>query len=561
MAKSYDLVIRGGRVIDGTGGPARTADVAIRGDGIADVGDLEPAAETPALEAQGLTITPGFIDAWGAADPLAPAFQGAETKLLQGITTEVAGAGPRFPFPLAEGATMPLQGIDEGLLVPDWTDARGFLTRLARAGTGIHRAVFAGYGQIRAAVIGPSDTHPTRDETRRITKELEEALSAGCVGLSVELSTPPDAFAGPDQVVELGRVLADADAVLALGLRDTGRALEASVDEAIQIARRTGVELVLPGLRISPGPYWEKIEWLEETLKRALEGGIALTVTIEPYCAWAGPLTSILPPELREGSPETVAEKLKGPRRREEIVRALEGHAAGDPDYWTRIRLADVPGPPTEMIRRTASGRAIRMVEDLSGGTAPGGPDRHVPLTSKSSMSIAEVALGRNRSPAEALLALVAEDPGREVLFFEMSEANVERILGWDFAAIGTGEPARPLGDARVAPSIHPRARGAFPRILRRYVREKKKLSQEEAIWRMTALPAERLKLGRRGRVEKGCVADLVLMSMESVADRATFGDPTLAPLGIEHVIVSGRFAVRDGKPTGVKAGGVLRRR
>ena len=556
MAKSYDLMIRGGRLIDGTGAPARAADVAIRGEGIADVGKLEPAAETPVLEASGLTVAPGFIDAWGAADPLAPAFPGAETKLLQGVTTEVAGAGSRFPFPLAEGATAPLEGIGADLIVPDWTDARGFLLRLARATTAIHRAVFAGYGQIRAAVIGPSDSRPTRDEVRRIAKELEGALEAGCVGLSVELSTPPASFAGAEQVVELGRVLADADAVLALGLRDVGRGLEAAVDEAIEIASRTGVELILPALRVAPTPYWGKIDRLEETFARALDEGVHLAATVEPYCAWAGSLSALFPQEMREGSPETVAGRLKSPRTREAVGRAREARAAGDPEYWTRIRLVEPPGSPTGKIRRSASGRAIAMIEDLSGGTA----GRTVPLTSKSSMSVAEVALARNHGPAETLVELVEADPGRDVLFFEMSEANVERILAWDFVTIGSGEPARPLSDARVEPSIHPRARGTFPRVLRRYVRDKKRLTLEEAIRRMTSLAADRLKLGRRGRVEAGCMADLVLMSSEGVADRATFGDPTVPPTGIEHVIVAGRFAVRNGVPTGTRSGQVVRR-
>ena len=192
--------------------------------------------------------------------------------------------------------------------------------------------------------------------------------------------------------------------------------------------------------------------------------------------------------------------------------------------------------------------------------SAQGGAERHVPLTSMSNPSIVELAARRNRTASEALLDLVARDAGREALFFEMSEANVERILGWDYAVVGTGEPARPLTDTRVAPSIHPRARGTFPRVLRRYVRDKRTLSLEEAVRRMTSLPAERLRLGRRGRIEPGCAADLVLMASASVADRATFGDPTQLPVGIEHVVVAGRFAVRDGKPTGVKAGRVLRR-
>jgi N-acyl-D-amino-acid deacylase len=527
MAKSYDLVVRGGRLIDGTGSPARAADVAIRGDAIAEVGAVAPAEETPVLDVSGLTVAPGFVDAWAAADPLAPVLPGAESKLLQGVTTEVEGAGARFPFPLAEGATAPLDGIDPALVGPGWpgwTDAPGFFVELARAGTGVNRALTAGYGQIRAVVVGPSDTNPTRDEAKRIAKELGAALEAGCVGLSVDLSRPPDAYASPEQLVELGRLLADAGAPLALGLRDVGPGLEEAVEEALGVARRAGVDLVLPNLRVGPTPHWGKIDWLERRLTAAIASGTSLCVTVEPYVAWAGPLVSVLPPGLAEGGPEVAAQKLAGQVRREEALRSLEARAAGDEGYWGRVVLP-------------------RRAEAAEG-----------------SPSIAELASERKSPPAEVAVDLVIEDPWTEALFFELNEGVLARMIGWEFAAIGSGEPARPLADGRLAPPLHPRALGAGLRVLRRYCREKKAVALDEAVRRMTSLPAERFRLGERGRVAPGCAADLVVFRAESVADRASFADPTVPPAGVEHVVVGGRFAVRDGSLTGVRPGRVLRR-
>ncbi len=532
MARTYDLVIRGGSVVDGTGSAERLADVALRGEKIADVGELEPTGETPVLDATGLKIAPGFIDAWAAADPLAAAFPGAESKLLMGVTTEVQGAGPHYPFPLGEGATESLDGL--GPIEPDWKDARGFLFGISRAGTAINRAFFASYSQIRNFVMGPSDTRPTRDETLRISRELAASLAAGCVGLEVDLAEPPGAFASAEQVIELGRMLAEAGAVLALTLRDTGGGLESALDEALSVAERTGVEVVFPSMRISPAPYWGKIGWLTARMKEAVEDGVGLSVTVEPYVAWPARLASLLPPNVREGGPEVAAKRLQSPAARSEVLASLVARAEGDEGYWGRFRILRGPEPGGEETPRAD----VTERED----------------------SLADIAAARNRPPAEVLLEILAAHPATEALFFELSEANVASILQWDFTAVGSSSPARPVGDPAAPPPVHPRETGTFVRVLRRYVRDKKVLALEGAVRRMTSLPAERLGLQGRGSIAPGKIADLVLFRMDAVADRSTFGNPAGLPVGIEHVIVAGRFAVRDGKVTGVRAGQVLRR-
>jgi len=535
LAKSYDLVIRGGRLVDGTGAPPRTADIAIRGDTIADIGAIMPTDETPLLEAAGLTVTPGLIDAWGAADPLAPIFTQPETKLLQGITTEVAGAGGRVPFPLGEGGGPGLSEDEERLVVPDWTDAKGFLLRIARAGTAIHRAFFADYGRIREFLVGPSDAALTRDEQRRVAEQLDSALKAGCLGLGADLATPPSAYAKTEEIVELGRILSSAGAVLALGLRDSGPGLEAAVEEAIEIATRSGVELLLPGLRIGPKPSWGKIDWLEKRLARAIDEGVCLTVAIEPYVARVVPLASLLRPGDREGGGKGMADRLASASQREDILRRLDERAAGDDDYWSRITLIPRDGGEEAAEER---------------------PDNWA----RPGLTLSELAAERNRPPAELLLDILAAEPDRRALAFETNEGNLERMLRWDFVAIGSGATARPLSDGRAAPPAHPAARGTFARVLRRYVREKKVLTLEEAVRRMTSLPADRLGLGRTGRIVSGYMADIAVFRAATVADRSTYSDPTRTAHGIDQVIVKGRFAVRNGEPTGVRAGAVTRR-
>ncbi len=531
MAKSYDLVIRGGRLIDGTGAAPRTTDVAVRGDTIADVGAILPTDETPLFEAAGLTVVPGFVDAWAAADPLAPLFTQAETKLLQGVTTDVAGAGGRAPFPLGEGEGRGLSVEEERLIVPDWTDAKGFLLRIGRAGTGVNRAFFADYGRIREAVVGPSDAALTRDEQRHVARELGSALEAGCLGLAVDLASPPAAYAKTEEIVELGRALAAAGAILALGLRDSGPDLESAVEEAIEVATRTGAELLLPDLRIGPKPYWGKIGWLEERLGRAVESGVSLTVTVEPYVARGVTLSSLLTPGGREGGPEALAERLASASGREELLRALDARAAGDEGYWSRITLRPGEDEDPKPAEGTQSGRTL-----------------------------AAEASARKRPPAEIFLDILAEEPEREALVFETNEGNLERMLRWDFTAVGSGAAARPVHGERARPPVHPAERGTFARILRRYVREKKVLSLEEAVRRMSALPAERLRLGRRGKIIAGYAADIALFRAAAVTDRATYADPRPTAHGIDQVIVNGRFAVRNGEPTGVRAGVVVRR-
>ena len=535
MAKSYDLVIRGGRLVDGTGAPPRTADIAIRGDTIADVGAIMPTDETPLLEASGLTVTPGLVDAWGAADPLAPIFTQPETKLLQGITTEVAGSGGRVPFPLGEGAGTGLSEDEERLVVPDWTDAKGFLLRVARAGTAIHRAFFADYGRIRELLVGPSDAALTRDEQRRVAKQISSALEAGCLGLGADLASPPSAYAKTEEIVELGRILSGAGAVLALGLRDSGPQIEAAVEEAIEIATRSGVEILLPGLRLGPKPYWGKIDWLEKRLARAVYEGVCLTVSIEPYVARVVPLASLLRPGDREGGGKGLADRLASATGREGILRSLDARAAGDDDYWSRITLASREGAEAE-----AEGRADH-------GARP-------------ARTLGDLAAERNRPAAELLLDILGAEPERKAVLFETNEGNLERMLRWDFVTIGSGATARPVRDGRATPPLHPAARGTFARVLRRYVREKKVLTLEEAVRRMTSLPADRLRLGRKGRIATGYAADITVFRAAAVADRSTYSDPTLTSHGIDQVIVKGRFAVRNGEPTGVRAGAVTRR-
>ena len=540
MAKSYDLVIRGGRVVDGTGEGAKQADIAIRGDTIIDVGKLSPASETPVLEAAGLVIAPGFIDAWAAIDPFAPAFPGAESKLLQGITTEVAGALGQCPFPVPDGTA----GGDDltGALgsPPGWPDARSYMLSVARAESGIHRAFYADYGQIRSSVIGPTDAPPTRDEARQITRLVESSLEAGCVGLSFDMTEPPSAFADVDELVEVSRVVSDASSLVALVMRDTALDFERSFQDVLDIVSRTGVDLVLPAFRVGPAHNWDKIDWVERQLREINESGKNITLVIEPYVAWTGPLARLLPPEAREGGLQQLKERLGSDTFRAPALEALKQRTAREPDYWSRVRPIGLEASVSAS--ETGSGRLKRLA------------------SSDALITIADVAASRKRPPEEVCLDLIARKPGRVATFFEMNEGNRERELGWDFVAIGSGEPARPLDDPRSSAPVHPRARGAFARLIRRYVREKKRLGLGEAIRKITSFPAERFGLGNRGRVQPDHAADLVLFRSDTIADTATFGKPEELPVGIDHVMVAGRFAVRDGRITGARLGNVLRR-
>lgn len=520
MARSYDLVIQGGRLYDGTGAKPRAIDIAIRGDTIVELGNITPTDETPLLDATGLVVAPGFIDAWAAADPLAPIYPLAESKLLQGVTTEVAGAGNLSPFPLTAGDDI---DTDEATsIVPDWSDARGFLLRVARAGTAINRAFYVSYGRIRRSIIGGSSGAPTRDEAQQILREVDLALSAGCVGVVLDLSQPPAMFASTEELVELARALASFDAVLAVTLRNSGAKLESSLDEFLHTVSRTGVNAVLPSLHVGPEPYWPLITKLDARLRQAVDEGVSLMVTVEPYVARLGTLGALLPFEIRTLVSKDNTQLSNSETVRSQVIAHLQKMDGDDIEFWQRVCPESV-------------------LED--------GAHKFAAFDELESM--------RKQSFRARIAELILQSPDRRALFYESSEAGIEQTISWDFTSIGTSEPARNLIHSNKS-ALHPRIAGTFPRFLRRYIREKNILPLEEAIRRMTSLPAKHLRLGERGIIAEGKAADMVLFHDESIAEKSTYSKPSHSPVGVQHVIVAGRFAVRDGELTGTKVGSVL---
>lgn len=536
MSGPYELVLENATLVDGTGTPARRADVAVRGETIAAVAaalsESEKAASVRRVNLRGRVLAPGFVDvhAHGELEPLADT--SAAGKVAEGVTTEISGNCGCTPFPLfgALRERYEREARDDYGWGPErlnWTSVAEYFQRLDEAGCTLNRGFLLGHGCLRAAVNGYGDNHVGTDGKARMIRETEAALDAGVFGLSTGLVYPPGCYAPLDEVVDLAKVCADRGALYTSHMRCEGDRLEAAIEETLTIARRSGARTQISHLKTSQQRNWHKIAYLEKTLLPARREGLDFHADRYPYVASSTGLDAVLPRWAYAGGNEEELKRLNDPATIAKLeAEVLEKNTA--PDYWERILVA---GVSDEKLRPLIAGR-----------------------------SIAEIAQGWGLRPFEAMRQILIEDKLRtSAIFFSMSEANLEKILSWDFVMIASDATARNItGPTKVA-HPHPRTFGTFPRVLAKYVREKRLFSLEEAVRRMTSLPAEVFHIRGRGRIEQGCFADLVVFDAEQVRDEATFTDPNRFPTGIEQVYVNGTLVVEGGMVLGARPGRVLR--
>jgi N-acyl-D-amino-acid deacylase len=523
----FDFVIRNATLVDGTGDPARTADVGITGERITAVGDLPDGVEARSeIDAAGRVLAPGFVDIHTHSDLSLVADGTGESKLLQGVTTEVVGNCSFAAFPI-EPSRLELHADHLArattAITPWWTDLDGYADALHEEGLAINVAPLAGHGTLRVAAMGVDQRPPTADELDRMKRDLAVALDQGAFGMSTGLTHVPSAYGDFDEVAALATVLADYGALYATHSRVSGSAERGSVGEAIDLGRQTGVTVEFSHLAINNPSRWGTGAELVTLFDEARDEGIDIFFDVYPYHASSSSLTQYLPPWVQAGGTAAMRSKLADPQTRERALADMqEGWFGGIPWLWDRFVISD-----------SSDGYGVaKSLEELSNET---GTD-----------------------PYELTLQLCERYGNRlQVVLFYRTEEDVETFLAHPLAVVGSDGNAIPIHQPEARP--HPRSFGTFPRVLGRYTRDRGVLDLPDAIRKMSAEPARRMGLDDRGVVAEGKIADLVLFDAATVADTTDFGQEPSAPIGIDVVMVGGSLMVDHGTISTDRPGRVLR--
>ncbi|HPW18723.1 MAG TPA: D-aminoacylase [Candidatus Aminicenantes bacterium] len=525
--RDLDLLVAGGTVYDGSGGPPVRADVGISGGAVREVGRIRRSRAAAVVEAGGLAVSPGFIDIHNHTDVHLLVDPKAESAVRQGVATLVSGQCGESPFPLDDGAYEEMRAdlSRDYSLELDWRDIGGFLGRLERSGAALNYSTFVGQGAVRAAVMGRGDRAPSAAELEEMKRLVAEAMAGGALGLSSGLEYTPGSFASTEELIALCRVAARTGGVYATHMRDEEDAVVEAAAEALRIARETPIRLQVSHLKVGFAANWPKLDTVMDMLGKARAEGIDFRADRYPYIASATGLSTLFPVWSREGGTEGFLARLRDPaldaRLRAHIAEQEKGYGS-----WDKVLISDVATDKN----RDLEGRDIL--------TAAGG-----------------------RPPYEFMRDLLIEEGDRVgMVSFYGSEDNLKRILSCPLVGVGSDAvavaPAGPLAKGRP----HPRTYGAFPRALGKYVREEKIAPLEEMVRKMTAMPADHLGLVRRGRIKVGWAADICVFDPDRIVDRATFREPAVFPEGVRTVIVNGQIVVEGGEHTGRLPGRVLRK-
>ncbi len=518
----FDIVFAGGLVVDGTGQPGRRADVGVRGDRIAEIGDLAGRTALRTVDAAGLVVAPGFIDMLGQSDFTILGDPRGVSKVTQGITTEVTGEGVS-PAPVNDTTLADERGLYAGWgLSVDWHDFDGYFRRLERSGIPINLAAFVGATQVRKYVMGEVARAPTPWELARMVALVDTAMQQGALGLSTSLVYAPALHATTEELIALARPAALRGGLYATHLRNEGMRIEAAVAEALRIGQEAGLPVEIWHIKLSGRASWGRMPRLLALLDSARSAGVRVGANSYPYTASATSLASLIPAWAQEGGDSALVRRL------------------GEAATRTRIRR--------ELVRR---GRGI-------GGVMILGVQDTAFLRFEGRL-IRDIARAEHATVYDVLFTILRADSARTgAAFFSMSEDDVRAAVAapWvgvctDFGAVG--------GDGALGyRTVHPRAWGSFPRILGRYVRDERLLTLEAAVRKMTGVAADRFLLRDRGYLRPGSFADITVFDPATIADRATFTGARPAA-GIRYVLVNGRFTLDDGRLTGDRPGRALR--
>ncbi len=525
----YDLLIRNGRIVDGTGNPWFVGDVAIRGDKIIAVGNVPAAKAKRTIDAKGLIVAPGFIDIHSHSDDLLLEDGLAQSKIRQGVTTEVLGegtsAGP------AKGK-LPARRIKER----SWSTLGGYFDSLDASGLSVNVASYVGFDNVWQCVMGTSHTRPTAEQFDDMKKLLDEAMLDGAFGLSTMLAMPPGSLATTDDLVELAKVAARHHGIYSSHIRNEGTGVFAAVDEAIAIGERANLPVDIIHLKIADQKDWGRMNELIAKIDAARARGVNVQAHVYPYTRGNNNLSSIIPPWAHEGGNAKLLERLKDLVIRERLKKEIRGGLPGWYNHFTAVG--------GDWSRMLVSGKG-----SLEGLTM----DRVIEARS------------RGQSPAPDSLdilfdLLIAEAGSIPAVYAHHEEKDMTLALAQPWCSVGSDGSAYAIEGPLRRGNPHPRNFGTFPRVIGVYVRDRKLLRLEDAVRKMTSLNAAKIGLTDRGQLRAGTFADVTIFDPARTIDKATYTAPFQYPEGIEYVVVNGQIVLQGTEHTGAKPGRALRK-
>ena len=515
----FDILLKNGRIIDGTGNPWYRGDVAVKDGLIVGVGRVHGDAET-VIDASSHVVSPGFIDTHSHSDLFLISEPEAKAKVMQGITTEIVGQDGLGEAPIRDDVVDEWRRYLAGLngdpeIEWDWRSFGEYLDRIESAKPSINVVSLVGHGNLRLLAMGMEDRQPTSDERDEMKSLLSESLEQGAIGLSTGLIYAPCVYADTEELVELCRTTAEHDGVFVVHMRNEGDMLLESMDEMVEVGHRSGVHVHISHFKAGGEANWGKSKHSLRKLEDARADGVQMTYDQYPYTAGSTFLSSLLPPWVHEGGVDKLLNRLKEPITRNKII--TEFDAGGRTRDWDQLMVTYLP---------SEKNRALE------------------------GFTMSKIAKRRGQTEVETLIDLVLEEDNRaSMASFTMSEDDVRRIMKHPLGMMCT--------DGILLGNPHPRAYGAFPRVLGHYVREDV-LRLEEAVQRVTSRPAQCFKLHRRGILKPGFHADITIFDPETIKDTASYQNPRQHPEGIRYVIVNGKITVDNGVHTGEGAGMVL---
>ena len=526
----YSLIIRGGRIYDGSGNPWFRGDIGIKGDRIEAIANLRDCDAQKVIEAARLAVAPGFIDIHTHSDTSLLLDSRGESHIRQGVTTAVVGN--------CGGSAAPLTGDDEQSMRTQfppgcpwrWKTYAEYLACVEKAGTSMNVAPLVGHGTVRNAVMGYRNERPSKDEMERMAALVRQAMEEGCLGISTGLIYTPGCYGDTEEIIHLAKVVARYDGLYFTHVRGENDTLLDAIAEAIEIGRQSGARVQIAHLKAMGSHMWGKSVQVLEMIDRARAEGIEVTFDQYPYTASATGLAATLPPWAQAGGRDKFMERLADPGTRAKMQRDMEDGVDG----WFSL----LKGVGWDKILITNCREPSHLGKPVS-----------------------QIASERGSDGFSTCFDLLAENLGQvSIVFFNIGDEDLERILRHPAGMVGSDSSSSAVDGPLAKGKPHPRSHGTFARVLGHYVREKGVITLEEAIRKMTMMPSQKMRMFDRGLLRTGMKADVVVFDPDTVADRATYLDPFQYPFGVKAVVVNGRIAVIDGKNTGEKAGQVLRR-